>query len=69
MPQPTLFAFGLKKIVQVNGVRHEVMPTHVLGYSVAAEATAARRSESEYFRPPGLAIQSCIVQNCYLGDS
>ena len=34
MPQPTLFAFGLKKIVQVNGVRHEVMPTHVLNYEV-----------------------------------
>ena len=34
MAQPTLFAFGLKKFVQHNGVQHEVVPAPVLNYEI-----------------------------------
>ena len=34
MAQTTLFAFGLKKFVQHNGVKHEVVPAPVLNYDI-----------------------------------
>ena len=71
MPQPTLFAFGLKKIVQVNGVRHEVMPTHVLNYEVENPLKCKFECGKRFSRPCARASHErvCKRRKVTLSDS
>ena len=71
MPQPTLFAFGLKKIVQVNGVRHEVMPTHVLNYEVENPLKCKFECGKRFSRPCARASHErvCKRRKVILSDS
>ena len=62
MTQPMLFAFGLKKIVQVNGVRHEVMPTRVLNYEVENPLKCKFECGKQFSRPCARASHERVCQ-------